>query len=259
MKQIIYFKSSEKPDVYRFVKSYRRGRWYRKERIEYSFFPSDAVQFTDNVEKSLVCERIKKDFPDVSIFSDDFLSFMSSHKDNRFWVIAQHDFGGDGISGFYCGFGSGNKAAFSTDIYSAEIIMSKSSALETLRTIQRSAGGLYSESVVYLSIANRLLSPCMMITCTNRRSNITKYFSRLEEGNRLRLVKTSVAARKFCYDDALSMFERLRMQNKNFLYAILPAFKDNVHCKDIESYMREKKVSRMITMGLQLKHLNNRK
>ena len=56
----------------------------------------------------------------------------------------------------------------------------------------------------------------------------------------------------------MKMYEYLRTENKNFLYAVLPEFKDNVNCKNIEAYMREKKVSRMIVLDVQLKFLNRK-
>ena len=105
-------------------------------------------------------------------------------------------------------------------------------------------------------MTNELLSPVMMITCTTKREKqTTKYLARIE-GNRLRLVNTSNAAKKFTYEDAMKQYEYLVTHNKNFMYAVLPVFKDNVHCRNIESYMREKKVSRMIVMDLQLRFLN---
>jgi hypothetical protein len=94
----------------------------------------------------------------------------------------------------------------------------------------------------------------MMITCTSKGSGVTKYFSR-EEGRRLRLVTTSQAATKFNYEEALTMYEYLKQTNKNFLYAVIPVFKDNVSAKNIEQYMRDHKVSRIIVMDLQLKFL----
>ena len=78
------------------------------------------------------------------------------------------------------------------------------------------------------------------------------------DGNRLRLVETSFSASKFTYEIGLQMCEYLKQHNKNFLYAVLPDFKDNVSAKNIEQYMREHKVSRMIVMDLQLKFLNRK-
>jgi hypothetical protein len=97
----------------------------------------------------------------------------------------------------------------------------------------------------------------MMITCTSKGSGVTKYFAR-EEGKRLRLVTTSNSAAKFDYETVMKMYEHLTQTNKNFLYAVMPVFKDNVRSSDIERYMREKKVSRMIVMDLQLKFLNRK-
>ena len=64
------------------------------------------------------------------------------------------------------------------------------------------------------------------------------------------------AATKFSYEDVLAQFEHLKQTNKNFLYAVLPAFKDNVNVRDIENYMQENGISRMLIMDLKLRFMN---
>ena len=76
------------------------------------------------------------------------------------------------------------------------------------------------------------------------------------EGARLRLNTTSDAAGKFTYKEVLATFEYLQTHNKNFLYAVLPVFKENVHCKQLENYLKKNKVSRMVQMTTKLRWLN---
>ena len=158
---------------------------------------------------------------------------------------------------FYCGSDQYGKPEYTTDLNDVRFSLSESSINETLQTVRKSTRDRAYSRLVFLSLENKLLSPCMTITCTSKSSGVTKFFAR-EEGSRLRLVMTSQAATKFNYEDSIKMWEYLKQHNKNFLYAVMPDFKDNVSAKNIEQYMREHKVSRMIVMDLQLKFLNRK-
>ncbi len=252
-KYVIFREDKNKHGVYLFVKSFRARRWFRKEKIEYCISADQAEDFTDNELLAKVCERVKKDYPNAEIFCEDYRTFTDRMAKHGFWVIGR--WREDGTEEFYCDNDRHGKPEYTTDMNDVRFILSESSANETLRTIRKSTRDRAYTRVVFLSLENELLSPCMMITCTSKGSGVTKFFAR-EEGSRLRLVLTSQAAAKFTYEIALTMFEWLRINNKNFLYAVMPVFKDNVRSSDIEKYMREKKVSRMIVMDLQLKHLN---
>lgn len=252
-KYVIFREDKNKHGVYLFVKSFRARRWFRKEKIEYCISADQAENFTDNELLAKVCERIKRDYPNAEIICEDYRTFTDRMAKHRFWVIGR--WRRDSTEEFYCDNDRHGKPEYTTDLQAVRFSLSKSSVNETLRTIRKCTRDMVYTRMVFLSLENELLSPCMMITCTSKGSQVTKYFAR-EEGNRLRLVTTSNAAAKFSYDEVLIMFEHLRTENKNFLYAVLPAFKDNVNCKNIEAYMREKKVSRMIVMDVQLKHLN---
>ncbi len=256
MEEIIYFEENPKRHgVIRFVKNYRRGNWFRKERIEYCLTSTDSLSFNDQADIDKACARIKKDYPDAKISHDTFSAFSKKYDLHRFWVIAHWE---NKVKMYYDGSDGHGKATYTTDMDSVRMMLSYRSARETLLTIQQTTRDRVWVMPVYLNLVNELLTPVMMITCTTKRSKQeTKYLARVE-GNRLRLVNTSDAAQKFAYEAVLTMYEHLVTHNKNFMYAVLPVFKDNVHCRNIENYMREKKISRMVVMDLQLKFLNRK-
>ncbi len=215
----------------------------------------DANLFIDGDLMSRVCERVRKDFPNAEIWCEDYRTFTDKFANHRFWVIGR--WREDGKEEFYCGNDQHDKPEYTTDLNAIRFSLSESSINETLRTIRKSTRDRAYTRLVFLTLQNELLSPCMMITCTSKNNGVTKFFAR-EEGSRLRLVMTSQAAAKFNYEASIKMWEYLKQHNKNFLYAVLPDFKDNVSAKNIEQYMREHKVSRMIVMDLQLKFLNRK-
>ncbi len=250
-KYVIFREDKNKHSVYLFVKKYVHKKWFRKEKIEYCICADQADTFESDV-MAKVCERIKRDYPNAEIICEDYSAFTDKMIKHRFWVIGR--WRKDSTEEFYCGSDQNGKPKYTTDMNDVRFLIAYSSANETLNTIRKSTRDRAYTRVVFLSLENELLSPCMMITCTSKGSGVTKYFSR-EEGRRLRLVTTSQAATKFNYEEALTMYEYLKQTNKNFLYAVIPVFKDNVSAKNIEQYMRDHKVSRIIVMDLQLKFL----
>lgn len=255
MAKIVLFEENENQRcVIRFVKGFRKKSWFKKERVEYTMIQTEAYWFGEDMTvPEYVIKRIKKDFPNASVRIIGVDDFFENFALNRFWVIARY--ADDDQEEYYSGNGLFNKATYSKDMTEVRMIMSESSANETLRTIQQTTRDRVYTRTVYLNLVNELLTPVLMITCTSKGNDQTKYFRKLD-GNRLRLVSTSEAATKFAYENAIQMWKFLKTHNKNFLYAVLPVFKDNVNCKDIENYMRDKKVSRMIVMDMQLKSLN---
>ena len=256
MGTIIYFEETEKRRcAIRFVKNFRKKGWLRKERIEYSFSSIEGTPFIDNEVMAMVCERIKKDYPDAKIYCTEWSEFEKTFNTHKFWVICTYDEKGDAAG--YFSYIAGKSVKWTNDIEDAEISLDRKSASDSADNIRKlcGPGARVTVKSVYVNLVNLLLTPIMMITCTSKGNDQTKYFRKLD-GNRLRLVSTSEAATKFNYENAIGMWEFLKTHNKNFLYAVLPAFKDNVNCKDIENYMRDKNVSRMIVMDMQLKFLN---
>lgn len=254
-KYVIFREDKSKNGVYLFVKKFVPKRWFRREKIEYCASADQAELFADNEVMAKVCDRIKKDFPNAEIWCEDYGTFTDKFVNHRFWVIGR--WRDDSTEEFFCGSDQNGKPCYSTDMNEVRFSLSETSTNETLQSIRKSTRDRVYSRVMFLSLENELLSPCMMITCTSKGSGVTKYFAR-EEGKRLRLVLTSEAAAKFDYETVLRMYEYLRIHNKNFSYAVLPVFKDNVSAKNIEAYMRANKVSRMIVMDLQLKFLNRK-
>lgn len=252
---VIFREDKAKHGVYLFVKKFVPKRWFRREKIEYCVSADQAECFSDEEVLAKVCERIKRDYPNAEIICEDYRTFTDRMEKHRFWVIGRWK--DDSTEEFYCGNDSHGKPEYTTDLQTVRFSLSESSANQTLATIRKSTRDRAYTRVVFLSLENELLSPCMMITCTSKGSQVTKYFAR-EEGKRLRLVTTSDAAAKFDFETMMKMYEYLTQTHKDFLYAVLPEFKDNVNCKNIEAYMREKKISRMIVLDVQLKHLNTR-
>ena len=254
MKTIIYFEENEnQKSIIRFVKGYRRGRWFLREKIWYSYSVVDGLPFVDEETIALVTTKVKKDYPKAVIHCEEYQQFMNKHQLQKFWVIGRWN--ENGREEFYSGNDQNNKPTYSEDMQEVRMMFAESSAKETLRTIQQTTRDRVFIRTLYLNLVNELLTPKFMITCTSKGNDDTKFFKKLD-GNRVRMVGTSGAATKFTYEEVLERFAYLQQHNKNFLYAVMPVFKDNVSAKNIENYMKENKVSRMIVMDLQLKHLN---
>lgn len=253
-KYVIFREDKDKHGVYLFVKKFVPKKWFRKEKIEYCISADQAETFEPDV-MAKVCERIKRDYPNAEIICEDYRTFTDRMVNHRFWVIGR--WREDGREEFYCGSDQHGKPEYTKDLNDVRFSLSETSISETLQTIRKCTRDRAYIRMVFLSLENELLSPCMMITCTSKGNQHTKYFKKMD-GNRLRLVETSFAASKFAYEIAIQMWEFLKQHNKNFLYAVMPVFKDNVNARNIETYMRQNKVSRMIVMDLQLKFLNRK-
>lgn len=258
MGTIIYFEEDKtQHGVIRFVSGYAKKRWFRKERISYSFSaPGDiSTPYSEETIEHIKL-RIKRDFPLAKIGVANNATIEEKYKFHRFWLIARWD-SKERFNGYYSGSMNRDKSPeWTFNIENADIGLDRKSTEQTVDNIRKATGERVSVMEIYLDLVNELLTPIFMITCTSKRSNKeTKYFARLE-GNRLRLVGTSDAAHKFTYEEVLAMHEHLVANNKNFLYAVLPQFKHNVHYKKIEDYMREMNVSRMVQLDMKLKWIN---
>ena len=257
MAKLLFFEENEgQKCVFRFVKSFSNGGWFRKKRIEYTLLQSEAYCFSGNEPiPTFITEMIKIDFPDARVVVMEQSEFLTEYAMNRFWVISR--LSNNSKEEYFCGRINRNEITYSGNLSEVRMILSETSATETLRTIQQTAMDKVSVRQVYLNLTNELLTPIFMITCTNKKDGTTRFFKKLD-GNRVRAVVTSFAAAKFTYEDVLVKFTYLQQHNKNFLYAVLPVFKDNVSAMNIESYIKENKVSRMVAMDLQLKYLNKK-
>lgn len=249
---VCFFKDKSKTGPLFFVKSYKARSWFRKERIEYSFNQLEAHTFNwEDVDVSKVRDRIKSDYPNCSVMTvsttDD--AFGEIFSKNRFWVICKYGQNNE-VCGYYAGM-KGGKAMWADDVNKALFCMDERTEKETVN-ILRHKGERVAYITVYLDLTNELLNPIFIITCTSKSGKKeTKFFAR-EEGVRIRLVKTSFAAKKLTYSECLEMFEHLVAHNKNFSYAVIPNFKDNVNCKDLKSYIKEHPINRMVQLELKI-------
>lgn len=252
MEKIIYFEDNiGKYCVIRFVKNFRKKSYLRKERIEYTLSYSESLLIKETDDIDIIQKRIKKDYPNATVYHSDCGEFMRKYKLNEFWVIAHLD-NDYHIDGYYSGM-TKRSYSWNEDISDTEIYLDYSNTEETLSNIRRATGDKWCTRPIYINLINGLLEPNFMITCTSKRGeNETKYFKKIE-GGRLRLVKASDNATRFTYEQVWTTFDYLRENNRNFLYAVLPVFKENVNYKHIDDYVREKKVSRMVQMTMKLK------
>lgn len=253
-KFIIYFKENRNGHcAYRFVKSYRKGGFLRKERIEYTLDLVQAMDFPDMEVVVKAHKRLSADYPDAAVNYMDVEEFRDRFALHRFWLICRHDNNGQPIE-YYSGTGKGH-FSWTNDITNALLGLDAKTQEETFRRI-RLTGDRITLIPVYLDLINDLMNPNFIITCTSKTGEQkTKFFAR-REGNRLRLVETSDAAKKFNYREGLEAFETLKINNKNFLYAMLPAFKENVSYKNLEAYCKTNNPSRALQMEIKLNALN---
>lgn len=254
MGKIVCFEDGvKKYGVVRFVKSFRHKRLFRKEKISYTLSSSFATEFDDVVLLADVCNRVKKDYPNAKISCMGMDEFLSKYMTHEFWIIVRCDEKGDNedyFSSYY-----GQDAQWTHDINDSMLYLDYEDCRSSAEIIRRTGDRILVRGI-FLNLINELLTHVMMITCASKRGDgEAKYFSKLE-GNRVRLVNTSNSAKKFTYREALECFDYLCKHNKSFWYAVLPVFKDNVHYKNIEAYMREKKISRMIMMTHKLNWFN---
>ena len=250
-KFILYFKEKAgEPCAIRFVKDYRKRGFLRKERIEYTFDLRQAYDFPELDDVLAASKRIMKDWPGAVVNWPDEEEFKKEFALHKFWVITQRDVNGDPYE-FYTGRDKLHQAEFTEDINKASIGLDMQSEADTVGRL-RTKGTRIAIDCVYLSLVNDLLNPNFMIICTSRREGQrTRFFAR-QEDTRLRLVETSDAAKKMPYREAIDTYERLKATNKNFNYAVLPVFKDNVHYKNLEDYVLKTRVSRALKMNLRL-------
>lgn len=259
MGTIIYFEEDPGRDgVIRFVNEYRGKRWYRKERIKYSLSCIDANPFVDESLMDEVCNRVKRDYPESKIYRTTFDEFEHSFIDNKFWVIARH--GQDCEVLDYFSLLEKGVCVWTKDIQDILVILDEESAKDSVDVFRS-----YSNSdrilarPVYLNMKNKLLLRNFMIICVRKdNEDSPRYFKKIDKYNRVQTVATSNYARKFSYRSALSTYEYLRMNNKRYEYAVIPALNDNVHGDAFASYIKSHNIPRMVQMDFKLKMLNGK-
>ena len=247
MDKMIYFEEDPlKVGILQFVSKYVPRRLFRKERLETSLSPC----FLDGVTAEKAYDRITWLYPDAIVYMcEDPDNVMLTHKH---WLIAKVD---GGKTSYYSHTMRG-EAVWTEDINDAEIQLEEQGATTFADGLRRRESAPIAVCAVYLNRVNKLLTPSFIISCTSRKGGYTKFFARHEEGNRLRLVKTSGAAKRMTSAEAQAMFEELRCSNKAFSYSVMPAFKENVNCTELERLTKEGKVPLAVEVTTKLKWLN---
>lgn len=253
---MVYFtNASQKHYVLWFVKGFRKKSLFRRAKVYRTLDRSEAYDFRDMTtgELSEVIALVRSVYPQSVCTEMSNDCFSRNFVGNRFWVICT--FTKKDELAFYSDNDKDGKAEYTTDFNDARVMMAESSANETLNTIRSTTRDRVWVQQVYLTLSNELLKPNFMIVFESKTSGEERYFTKVD-GHRIRGCATSDAATKFNYEDMMVQFRNLSSTKKGYFFAVMPRFEDNVNIKDISSYMQRKKISRMIVMDLQLKHLN---
>jgi len=250
MAKVIYFDAEPtKKGVIRFVEDYRRGGFLRKEKIQYGI-AGGYLPVVDDFHGAF--SRVVRDNPNAVVYDGTVIDTERKLETKRFWLIGKDT--GKGFDVYYSHVTAG-KVEWTSDVTNAEIQFDEQAAVNTVTELRR-AGEKAVVVPVYMNFENPLLGRNFIILCKSKKSGVTKYFARHEEGNRIRLVKNSYSAARFTYAEAVGMFESLKGSNKAFFYTVCPAFKDNVNFTGIEGYMASGKVAKAIAVSDKLKWMN---
>ena len=250
MAKVIYFDAEPiKKGVIRFVEDYRRGGFLRKEKIQYGI-AGGYLPVVDDFHGAF--SRVVRDNPGAVVYDGTVIDVERKLETKRFWLIGKDT--GKGFDVYYSHVTAG-KVEWTSDVTNAEIQFDEQAAVNTVTELRR-AGEKAVVVPVYMNFENPLLGRNFIILCKSRKSGVTKYFARHEEGNRIRLVKNSYSAARFTYAEAVGMFESLKGSNKAFFYTVCPAFTDNVNFTGVEDYMASGKAAKAIAVSDKLKWMN---
>lgn len=250
MAKVIYFDAEPtKKGVIRFVEDYRRGGFLRKEKIQYGI-AGGYLPVIDDAQGIYV--KIVRDYPNALIYYGTVVEIERRLETKRFWLIGKDS--GRGFDVYYSHITAG-KVEWTSDVTNAEIQFDEQAAISTVTELRR-AGEKAVVIPVYMNFDNPLLGRNFIILCKSKKSGMTKYFARHEEGNRIRLVKFPDSAARFNYAEAVETFESLKGSNKAFIYTMCPAFKGRVHFTDIDKMLESGKVARAVAVSDKLKWMN---
>ena len=250
MAKVIYFDAEPtKKGVIRFVEDYRRGGSLRKEKIQYGI-AGGYLPAVDVVKG--IYDRIVRDYPGAIIWDGMVVDTERKLDTKRFWLIGKDT--GKGFDVYYSHVVAGH-IEWTSDVANAEIQFDEQAAVSTVTELRRT-GEKAVVIPVYMNFDNPLLGRNFIILCKSKKSGVTKYFARHEEGNRIRLVKFSDSAARFNYAEAMETFESLKRTNKAFIYTMCPAFKGRVHFTDIDKMLESGKVARAVAVSDKLKWMN---
>lgn len=239
-----------KDGVYRFVSEHTKSGLLRRESYSSAVEISAAKDF-DVEECPSVVDFLESEglWPQVATKED----FEHLRKLQRFWVIERTT--KDGSVEYFKGMGSPKKGQasrplYDKDIKNATVSLSLSWFNNELNTIRMMGMDKVRVVQIYAELMNKLLSPVFIITCTNKQQE-NFYLSSFDD-NKVSVCDLSDEALHLPYEDAVAMFEKLRSTQKVFLYAVWPAFKDNVNRKDIEGYVKKNNVVRSFVIEVRL-------
>ena len=92
MAKIVYFEENENQKcIIRLVKGYRRGRWFLREKIWYSYSVVDGLPFVDEETIALVTTKVKKDYPKmVDVRPDNDTIVITKYNDDSHYEIVEY-------------------------------------------------------------------------------------------------------------------------------------------------------------------------
>lgn len=256
MSTIITLRASQGYDAIQFVKDYRKKGLFRKERTSYTPDVTKAMPVNDIVLAGKIEERVKKDYPFASVIRMTEESFYKCYgKDHIFWAIARRDRNGDAMD-FYTGMNDKNGVPlFSTDIRRASLHLDDRCAADTVGAFRNiDKGSVIGLEKVYCNLVNQLSTQRFMIVCMKRGGERARFFVRRDDKT-LVTADWSDEAAKYLYSEVVKVYDDVKANCKGYAYAVLPAFNDNVNCRNIEGYVKANKIPTSLRMTFRLEGL----
>lgn len=248
MKKVIYFTDGDGVKPFMFVKAYRKKSLLKRENVQLSYFVHE-LDIDDEMTERII-SLVKRHYPNAKVNCETVDTFEQAMYKYRYHVVCKHIPNGD-FYGFDSGCTSEGEVAWTMEIENAQLHYDQASAEESARAISSHTGECVTLTSVYIAKVNPLSEQEFIIHCKSKKSGRVQFYSRTE-GTRLRLVRTSDAAAKFNYSQALSMFDELKAKNKAFFYTVMP-YIENVNCADLEQMYKENKIPVAINMTDKLK------
>ena len=250
MAKVIYFDAEPtKKGVIRFVEDYRMGGFLRKEKIQYGI-AGGYLPVVDDAKG--IYDRIVRDYPSALVYYGTVAEIEHRLGTKRFWLIGKDT--GRGFDVYYSHVTAGH-VEWTSDVTNAEIQFDEQAAISTVSELRRTREKAVVVPV-YMNFDNPLLCKNFIILCKSKKSGVTKYFARHEEGNRIRLVKNSDVAARFTYEEAFALQDSLKQSNKAFFYTVRPAFRENVHFTSLKDYLASGKVAVAVSVSDKLNFMN---
>lgn len=265
MEKIICFRTKiDGYDAFRFVKSYRKGRLFRKEQITYTFNPELALRVDIKEDIANIENRIVGDYHEARPVEIELGEFRDNYCKNRFWAITIRNEDGEPDK-FYMGDNGKGNAMFTDDVRDALLCMDEQTQAQTvsrLRVSRLDCDGAVAMDCIFANISNGLLNPNFMIIVVDKKMQaqlstyVADYFCGFNDKDEVMLSDKSNDALRMSYASAIRVYNTLRDRYKSmFNFAVLPAFNNNVNACDMEEYMKRHKISRNVVLDVTLSKL----